>query len=201
MGTNDAWGGSNYNVPVFTKNMQLIIDSCKANNIQPILARVIGTDSAKVGWQVHPDFLKAVDSLTVRNGLVPGPDLYTYFSRHPAELYDGIHPNATGGASVYRLWAEKMDTLYRTPVSFHADRTAPDRTGHRNLSLSRNGGLCIVHAGCPGTLALYSLNGALVKNTLISRGEPYTFKASRGLSIIRFISPSGNEVIAVSVSD
>jgi len=39
MGTNDAWGGSAYNVSTYKSNMQKIIDSCKANGIQPVIAR------------------------------------------------------------------------------------------------------------------------------------------------------------------
>jgi hypothetical protein len=85
MGTNDAWGGSNSNVLTFKKNMQLIIDSCKANNIHPIIARIIGTDSSKAKWQVHPDFLKAIDSLTIKNNLILDR---TFFP-----IFQNIHQN------------------------------------------------------------------------------------------------------------
>ncbi len=113
MGTNDAWGGSNGNVATFKRNLQLVIDSCKVYGIQPIIARVLATNETAAAWQVNPDFLKAVDDLTASNGLVPGPDLYTWFLAHPAELNsDGVHPSAAGAASIQRLWAEKMDSLY-----------------------------------------------------------------------------------------
>ena len=46
MGTNDAWGGGEWNLETFRKNMQTIIDSAKAHNIVPILARIIATDSS-----------------------------------------------------------------------------------------------------------------------------------------------------------
>jgi lysophospholipase L1-like esterase len=114
MGTNDAWGGSDNNVSSFKKNMQTVIDACKAAGIQPILARIIGTNKALAKWQIHPDFLKAIDDLTIENNLITGPDFYTWFITHPNEFHiDGVHPNAAGAASIQKLWAEKMDALYK----------------------------------------------------------------------------------------
>lgn len=113
MGTNDAWGGYNTNVATFKRNLQQVIDSCKAYGIQPIIARVLATNETAAKWQVNPEFLAAVDELTALNRLISGPDLYTWFLAHPDELNsDGVHPNANGAASIQRLWAEKMDSLY-----------------------------------------------------------------------------------------
>jgi lysophospholipase L1-like esterase len=113
MGTNDAWNGSNGNVTTFKNNLQIVIDSCKARGIEPVIARVLATNEIAAKWQIHPDFLKAVDDLTVKNKLIPGPDLFTWFLTHPADLNsDGVHPGAAGAASIQRLWAEKMDSLY-----------------------------------------------------------------------------------------
>ena len=64
MGTNDAWGGGDWNLATYKKNMQTIIDSAKAHDITPVIARIIATDSSKAGWQVNPAFLEAVDKLT-----------------------------------------------------------------------------------------------------------------------------------------
>jgi lysophospholipase L1-like esterase len=115
MGTNDAWGGGDWNLEIFRKNMQTIIDSAKAHNIVPILARIIATDSAKAQWQINPKFLEAIDSLTVQNKLPKGPDLYTYFREHPELLAsDGVHPNGEtgGGHMIHQLWAEALYPLY-----------------------------------------------------------------------------------------
>jgi lysophospholipase L1-like esterase len=117
MGTNDAWGGTNGNVSTFKTNMQKVIDSCKSYGIQPIIAHVLATNPARTtlptGWQIHSDYFKAVDELAIANNLIPGPDLFTWFLAHPEELNsDGVHPNATGAASIQRLWAQKMDSLY-----------------------------------------------------------------------------------------
>ena len=113
MGTNDAWGGTDSGVAAFTKNMQLVIDSCKAAGIQPIIARMIATDSAKAGWQVNSNYLKAIDSLTSVNNLIQGPDLYAWFKTHRGGYNpDGVHPNRIGGAAIQKLWAIKMSNLY-----------------------------------------------------------------------------------------
>lgn len=115
MGTNDAWGGNNSNVEIFKNNMQVIIDEAKKNGITPIIARVMATNPAVAGWQVHGDFLKAVDDLTEKNNLPKGPDFHDYFLKHPEELHsgsDGVHPTEVGSASMHRLWAEAVAPLY-----------------------------------------------------------------------------------------
>lgn len=116
MGTNDAWGGGTWNLANFTRNLQTIIDSARGRGMEPILARVLSTDSARAGWQVHPGYPRAIDSLAKRNGLIAGPDLDGWFRAHPQELNsDGVHPSAVGGQSIQRLWAEAMArNLYAT---------------------------------------------------------------------------------------
>jgi lysophospholipase L1-like esterase len=123
MGTNDAWGGSNSNVSTFTAALQLIIDSAKAHGIQPMIARTLATDDVpgfksvqSSPWQVNQDFLTAIDNLTEKNGLVPGPDLYTYFVAHPTQHLDGVHPDSTGAAAIQRLWAQAMLSAVYTPA-------------------------------------------------------------------------------------
>ena len=114
MGTNDAWGGGDWNLQTYVKNMQTIIDSAKVHGITPVIARIIATDSSKAGWQVNPAFLEAVDKLVADNNLPSGPDFYTYFREHPELLgSDGVHPNADGGGqAMHHLWAEALAPLY-----------------------------------------------------------------------------------------
>jgi len=115
MGTNDAWGGGNENLTIFSNNLQTVIDSCKARGIVPIIARVLATNPNIAKWQINSDYLKALDNLTQKNKLIAGPDLNSWFLAHPEELKeenDGVHPNAAGAASIQRLWAEKMALLY-----------------------------------------------------------------------------------------
>ena len=115
MGTNDAWGGGDWNLNTYVSNMQTIIDSAKAHGITPVIARIIATDSAKAGWQINPAFLEAVDKLVKENNLPQGPDFYSYFKEHPELLAsDGVHPNAEtkGGQAMHHLWAEALAPLY-----------------------------------------------------------------------------------------
>ena len=133
MGTNDAWGGGDWNLATYKKNMQTIIDSAKAHGITPIIARIIATDSSKAGWQVNPAFLEAVDKLTADNNLPAGPDFYGYFKEHPELLAsDGVHPNADtkGGQAMHRLWAEALSPLYDVVDTAKSDTSSqkPDTT-------------------------------------------------------------------------
>jgi lysophospholipase L1-like esterase len=114
IGTNDATGGSTDNLAGFTNNLQTIISACKSHGIYPILARIPATNPEKTSWQINDGYLKAIDDLTKKNNLIPGPDLYSWFLNHPEELKDdGIHPSKQGGASIQRLWAEAVYTLYK----------------------------------------------------------------------------------------
>lgn len=115
MGTNDAWGGGDWNLQTYVDNMQTIIDSAKAHDITPVIARIIATNPAKATWQINPKFLTAVDSLVKVNELPAGPDFYSYFEKHPELLGDdGVHPNAQtgGGQAMHHLWAEALAPLY-----------------------------------------------------------------------------------------
>jgi hypothetical protein len=127
MGTNDAWGGGDWNLNTYVSNMQTIIDSAKAHGITPVIARIIATDSSKAGWQVNPAFLEAVDKLTADNNLPAGPDFYGYFKEHPELLAsDGVHPNGEtkGGQAMHHLWAEALSPLYAVADTAKSDTTA-----------------------------------------------------------------------------
>jgi hypothetical protein len=41
---------------------------------QPVIAKVLATDPAKAGWQIHDDYILAVEQLTEENDLIEGPD-------------------------------------------------------------------------------------------------------------------------------
>jgi hypothetical protein len=188
MGTNDAWGSSS-NTTTFTKNMQLIIDSCKAAGVQPIIARIIATNPTQAGWQVNAAFLTAVDNLTTQNKLIAGPDLYTYFLNHPTEHNsDGIHPNATGAASIQRLWAQKMDSLY-TATSAVKGCAGPAMAGvARSFSMSYEKDQLEIHASRAGTLRIFSINGILLKSMNIPLAGSYRLSSVTGCCIAQFTS-------------
>jgi len=138
MGTNDAWGGGDWNLATYKKNMQTIIDSAKAHGITPIIARIIATDSSKAGWQVNPAFLEAVDNLTEENNLPKGPDFFAYFKEHPEQLAsDGVHPNGDkkGGQAMHHLWAEAFAPLYAAGDTTCKDcATPPDSTEPQGIA-------------------------------------------------------------------
>lgn len=159
MGTNDAWGGSTGNLAKFQASMKLVLDSAKGRGIRVVLARTPATNPASSDgkWQVNPAYLAAIDDLTKTYNLTPGPDLYDWFSKHPSEISsDGVHPNATGYASIQRLWAEALlKTVY-------ADNASVD--GNRRLSAMRATrgpqGVSLRVEGATGPLWLVSPRGA-----------------------------------------
>ena len=147
MGTNDAWGGGDWNLATYKKNMQTIIDSAKAHGITPVISQIIATDEAKAGWQVNPKFLEAIDKLTEDNNLPKGPDFYSYFKEHPELLAsDGVHPNGDkkGGQAMHHLWAEALAPLYAADDTANSssadsvDSTITDR-GDSTIAEDRTG--------------------------------------------------------------
>ena len=63
-----------------------------------------------------PDFVAPknalLDEVVRARGLLPGPDLYSWFKARPERLADGRHPDARGAVAVNRLWAEAVAPLY-----------------------------------------------------------------------------------------
>jgi lysophospholipase L1-like esterase len=187
-GTNDAWGGSS-NTATFTKNMQTIIDSCKMEGIQPIIARLLATNPAKAGWQVNIAFETAIDNLTTQNKLIPGPDLYTYFLANTSQhIDDGIHPDAAGAAAIEKLWAQKMDSLYIGTSVAKGGNESVEAGPARSFSLSYAKNHMEIHAFKAGALRIFSTNGAMLKNLNIPAAGSYSLSLGNGLCIARFTS-------------
>ena len=178
MGTNDAWGGGDWNLNTYVSNMQTIIDSAKAHGITPVIARIIATDSAKAGWQINPAFLEAVDKLVEDNDLPQGPDFYSYFKEHPELLAsDGVHPNAEtkGGQAMHHLWAEALAPLYAAgdtattkPDSSTALKTASKFVAPRIYAQGKN---VIVEGNLLNatSVTLVSATGQLISQKALSK--------------------------------
>lgn len=185
MGTNDAWGGGTGNLASFKTNMQAIITTCKSAGIQPMIARMIATNKTLATWQVHPDFLTAIDDLSTQNNLIAGPDLYTYFLQHPNELTtDGVHPNAEGAASIQRLWAEKMNSLF-TVTSLGTKEPVENASLFANPS---NGQFDVsAHPELKGaTFELYDQKGHLAFTHLITeRDTNLVTGLAKGIYVLR----------------
>jgi acyl-CoA thioesterase-1 len=109
-GTNDAFE----KVPpaLFESQMQTLVDRIEAAGRVPVIARIPYAFKGPADVDVQA-LNEVIDQVTARNGLLPGPDLYAWFSAHPDELGpDGVHPSDVGTRSINRLWYEALRPLY-----------------------------------------------------------------------------------------
>jgi lysophospholipase L1-like esterase len=111
LGTNDS---NSMNPAKYQEGMQSLIDRIKASGHTPIIAKIPYNFSTK-GYPVAviQKYNAAIDELNSRNGLMPGPDFFTYFQSHPEMFRDGVHPNREGAAAYCKLWAQAVAPLYR----------------------------------------------------------------------------------------
>jgi acyl-CoA thioesterase I len=111
-GTNDAW--QTVSPATFDANLQNLVDHIKAAGRVPVIARIPFAVKGPADVNVRA-LNDAIDHVTARNGLLPGPDLYAWFSTHPGELSaDGVHPSDAGSRSINKLWYEALRPLYGT---------------------------------------------------------------------------------------
>jgi hypothetical protein len=185
-------------VAKFTTNLQKVIDSCKAAGIIPIVARVLATDPAKSGgWQIHGDYIKAVDDLTSKNSLPAGPDLFAWFKAHPGDLNpDGVHPNAAGAASIQRLWAEAVSGLY---VGNRVSQAVPhsSRGSSPMLSAIARAGSLHLRASATGTAYIHGMDGRLIDKVRFLSAGTMQRPGPAGLFLVRFVTPKGSETALI----
>ena len=144
-------------------------------------------------WQVNIAFETAIDSLTTQNKLIAGPDLYSYFLAHPTEIGgDGIHPNVTGAASIQRLWAEKMASLYTGQAIAGGSSGQARKRPARSFSVSLTKDKMKVQASRAGTLRIFSVDGSILKSLNVPAAGSYSLPAASGLCIARFASFDNN---------
>jgi acyl-CoA thioesterase I len=55
---------------------------------------------------------RAIAELEARRGLVPGPDLRSWFAGHPDQIDADGRPTPEGRRAMQRLWVEALDVLY-----------------------------------------------------------------------------------------
>jgi acyl-CoA thioesterase I len=118
-GTNDAAGGQ---VPVatFKANMQSLIDQVEAAGHEPIIGHI--PPSADGLHATIPEYNTAIDELEAANGLVPGADLYGYFTTTDGlftcppcggeRMTDNVHPNDDGLEGMNIQWSAAMRPIY-----------------------------------------------------------------------------------------
>jgi lysophospholipase L1-like esterase len=108
-GANDA-AGNNSNTANFRANMQAMITMLLANGRMPVIPHLsYATDG---GHNYATNFNAVIDALVVSNGILAGPDCYTFFKANTNQLSDGLHPNDAGMRSYNLLWSEAMRHLY-----------------------------------------------------------------------------------------
>jgi len=109
-GTNDAW--QKVAPTIFEQQLQTIVERIQAAGRIPVLARIPYALKGPADADIQA-LNDVIDRLTTRYGLIPGPDLYAWFSGHPDELSsDGVHPSDAGTRSINRLWYEALSPLY-----------------------------------------------------------------------------------------
>jgi lysophospholipase L1-like esterase len=118
-GTNDAAGGQ-IPVPTFKANLQSMIDQLEAAGREAVIPRIPPAEDGQ--HTAIPSYNSAIDELTAENGLLPGADLYGYFTSG-ADLFtcppcvgtrmtDNLHPNDTGLAGMNVEWSEAVSSAY-----------------------------------------------------------------------------------------
>ena len=118
-GTNDA-AGSQVPVATFKANLQSMIEQIEAAGREAVIPHIPPAEDGQ--HAAIPDYNTAIDELTADNGLVPGADLYGYFTSG-ADLFtcppcggtratDDLHPNDTGLAGMNAEWTEAMRSAY-----------------------------------------------------------------------------------------
>ncbi|HUZ00253.1 MAG TPA: GDSL-type esterase/lipase family protein [Thermomicrobiaceae bacterium] len=122
-GTNDAW--QSVAPDTFESQLQTIVDRVKAAGRQPVLARIPYALKGPADANVQA-LNRVIDTLTARNHLTPGPDLYAWFRVHPDQLgTDGVHPTPAGSIAINRLWAEALLPGYRAATGTPAAQGSP----------------------------------------------------------------------------
>ena len=117
-GTNDA---SNDQISTYTfqTNMQMMIDMVRAAGRVPIIPHIPYAGDGKHGDV--PTYNAVIDQLNSANGLLPGPDFYSYFMANASTDFpcgcagratDNLHPNDVGLAAMNALWTTQMSPLY-----------------------------------------------------------------------------------------
>jgi lysophospholipase L1-like esterase len=94
----------------FRADLVEVVRRVRAAGRIPVVARIPFRPDSAVDYAARLDAV--VDDVTRNLGLLPGPDLYSWFKAHPERLMDGLHPDDRGSVEMSRLWAEAVAPLY-----------------------------------------------------------------------------------------
>lgn len=112
-GTNDGCADAN----AYYRNMKLLVDKALAQGKTPVVP--------KIPWSRRADYQACLPNLNARldqlyaeyDGLVRGPDLWTFFQSDPSLISgDNLHPTDEGLAAMRMLWAVTLlESVYASP--------------------------------------------------------------------------------------
>ena len=105
-----SFGSNDWDPVAFRRDLLDVVGRVRAAGKIPIVPRIPFRSDTPV--DLAAELNRAVDEVTAELGLLPGPDLYTWFKAHPERLADGLHPDAAGSVEMIRLWAEAVAPLY-----------------------------------------------------------------------------------------
>ncbi len=108
-GANDS-SGNNSDASAFRTNMQAMISLLLANGRMPVIPHISYATDGQHNYVTN--FNAVIDALVASNGILAGPDCYTFFKANTNQLADGLHPNDAGMRSYNWLWSQAMRHLY-----------------------------------------------------------------------------------------
>ncbi|HSN90696.1 MAG TPA: GDSL-type esterase/lipase family protein [Anaeromyxobacteraceae bacterium] len=103
-------GSNDGDLEAFRRGLAGLVARIEAAGRIPVVARIPFRTGDATGWTRQKN--EALDAVVRRAGLLPGPDLYSWFEAHPERLADGLHPDDRGAVEASRLWAEAVAPLY-----------------------------------------------------------------------------------------
>jgi len=108
-GTNDAYNNS-ISAATYEANLSAMVDTAKAAGKIVMIPTIPYSPKAELSGL--PAFNAAIANVIAAKNCLAGPDLYQWFLSNPSEIGpDSIHPNATGQASINRLWAQAVSAV------------------------------------------------------------------------------------------
>ena len=103
-------GSNDGDLEAFRRDLARLVDRIRATGRIPVVSRIPFRTGDATGWTRQKN--AALDAVVREAGLLPGPDLYSWFDAHPERLADGLHPDDRGAVEASRLWAEAVAPLY-----------------------------------------------------------------------------------------
>ena len=104
-------GSNDHDPQTFRRDLDALVRRIVAAGRIPVLQRV--PFQTKYPQDYVAPLARVVDEVAAANGLVAGPDIYSWFKARPGQLHDTLHPDASGSVAMSWLWAEAARPLYR----------------------------------------------------------------------------------------